>query len=95
MEIVPGVDAPTRTRRRLFINSSFFFWKDGREVPDTMDAAMVYPGDLMFTWDSAFGNSQLGTTKDVLGTDGTISCGEEFYCRPQRVNRREPAPFKG
>ena len=80
---------------KVTTNGGLFLWKDGREVPDTMDTAMVHSEDLMYTWDSAFGNSQLGTTEDVLGTDGTISRGEEIVYRPQRVNRREPAEFKG
>ena len=80
---------------KVATNGGIFLWKDGREVPDTMDTAMVHADDLMYTWDSAFGNNELGTTEDVLGTDGTISRGEEIWYRPQRVNRREPAPFKG
>jgi predicted dehydrogenase len=72
-----------------------FLWKDGREVPDTMDALMVHE-DMMYTWDSGFGNSQLETTEDVLGTDGTISRSEvEVVYRPQRVNRRGAAEIRG
>src|SRR5437867_2318012 len=50
-----------------------YLWKDGREVPDTMNVAMEHPEEILFTWDSGFGNNQLGNTEDVLGTDGTIS----------------------
>ena len=28
---------------------------------------------MLFTWDSGFGNDQLGVTEDVLGDNGTIS----------------------
>ena len=49
-----------------------YLWKDGREVPDTMNVAMVHPEEMLFTWDSGFGNDRLGATEDVLGTDGTI-----------------------
>lgn len=80
---------------KVTTNGGLFLWKDGREVPDTMATAMVHSEDLMYTWDSAFGNNQLGTTEDLLGADGTISRGEEILYRPQRVNRREPAEFKG
>src|SRR3989454_5587298 len=39
-----------------------YLWKDGREVPDTMNVAMEQPEEILFTWDSGFGNSQLGNT---------------------------------
>jgi predicted dehydrogenase len=68
-------------------NGGVFLWKDGREVPDTMMAAMVHPEELMFTWDSGFGNNELGVTEHVLGTDGTIARGEMIHYRPQKVNR--------
>jgi predicted dehydrogenase len=81
---------------KVTTNGGIFLWKDGREVPDTMATAMVHADmDLMYTWDSAFGNNQLGTTEDVLGADGTISRGEEIEYRPQRVNRRDLTSFKG
>ena len=50
-----------------------YVWKDGREVPDTMSVSMKHEKDLLFTWDSGFGNRRFGDTEDVLGTDGTIS----------------------
>jgi predicted dehydrogenase len=68
-------------------NGGVFLWKDDREVPDTMDAMMVHAEDLMITWDSGFGNNQLGITEDALGTDGTIFRGEQMRYRPQEVNR--------
>ena len=80
---------------KVTTNGGLFLWKDGREVPDTMATAMVHSEDLMYTWDSAFGNNQLGTTEDLLGADGTISRGEEILYRPQRVNRRDLKEFKG
>jgi predicted dehydrogenase len=66
-----------------------YLWKDGREVPDTMNVAMEHPEEILFTWDSAFGNNQLGSTEDVLGTDGTISKGQQIRYIPQKVNRPE------
>jgi len=42
-----------------------FLWKDGREVPDTMMAGMVHAEEMLFNWDSAFGNVRLGITEDV------------------------------
>ena len=64
-----------------------YLWKDGREVPDTMNVTMEQPEEMLFTWDSGFGNNQLGSTEDVLGTDGTISRGQQIRYTPQKVNR--------
>ncbi|MGH9657576.1 MAG: Gfo/Idh/MocA family protein [Bryobacteraceae bacterium] len=64
-----------------------YLWKDGREVPDTMNVAMEHPEEILFSWDSGFGNNQLGSTEDVLGTDGTIAKGQQIRYLPQKVNR--------
>ncbi|MBK5292221.1 MAG: Gfo/Idh/MocA family oxidoreductase [Acidobacteriia bacterium] len=63
-----------------------YLWKDGREVPDTMNVAMEHPEEILFSWDSGFGNSHLGSTEDVLGDDGTISKGQQIRYTPQKVN---------
>ena len=72
-----------------------YLWKDGREVPDTMNVAMEHPEEILFTWDSGFGNSQLGSTEDVLGTDGTISKGQQIRYMPQKVNRPDGTEMLG
>ena len=56
------------------MTGGIYRWHDGREVPDTMNVAMDHASEraLLFSWDSGFGNNQLGVTEDVLGTDGTI-----------------------
>ena len=72
-----------------------YLWKDGREVPDTMSVALEHPEELLFSWDSGFGNNQLGATEDVLGTDGTISKGAQIRYTPQKVNRPEGAELLG
>ena len=68
-----------------------YLWKDGREVPDTMSVNMQHPEELLFTWLSGFGNSELGITEHVLGTDGTIinanEMGGPIRYIPQKVNR--------
>ncbi len=64
-----------------------YLWKDGREVPDTMNVAMEHSEELLFTWDSAFGNNHLGNSEDVLGTDGTITRAQQVRYIPQKVNR--------
>jgi predicted dehydrogenase len=45
-----------------------------REVPDTMDVSMDQPENLLFTWNSAFGNNYYGEDGNdlVLGNKGTV-----------------------
>ena len=64
-----------------------YLWKDGREVPDTMHVAMEHFEEVLFSWDSGFGNNQLGIAEDALGTDGTISRSQQIRYTPQKVNR--------
>jgi len=61
-------------------------WKDEREVPDTMSVVMQHSEEILFTWDSGFGNNQLGSSEEVLGTDGTLSRGQQIRYLPQKVN---------
>lgn len=72
-----------------------YLWKDGREVPDTMNCAMEHPEEILFTWDSGFGNNHFGSTEDVLGTDGTISKGQQIRYFPQKVNRPDGTEMAG
>ncbi|MFN7936536.1 MAG: Gfo/Idh/MocA family oxidoreductase [Bryobacteraceae bacterium] len=64
-----------------------FLWKDGREVPDTMNVSMEHPEEILFTWASGFGNNQLGVAEHVLGTDATITKSQQIRMAPQKVNR--------
>lgn len=72
-----------------------YLWKDGREVPDTMNVAMEQPEEMLFTWDSSFGNNFFGVTEEVLGTDGTISKGQQIRYTPQKVNRPDGTEMLG
>lgn len=72
-----------------------YLWKDGREVPDTMNVALEQPEEILFTWDSGFGNNELGSTEDVLGTDGTIARGQQIRYLPQKVNRPQGTEMAG
>jgi len=44
------------------------------QVPDTMDVSMDQPENLMFTWNSAFGNNYYGEDGNdlALGNKGTV-----------------------
>ncbi len=76
-----------RVPRSVSMLGGVYLWQDGRETPDTMSVAMEHEEGLLFSWDSGFGNSQLGTSEEVLGTDGTISRGQQIRYVPQKVNR--------
>jgi len=68
------------------MTGGLYLWKDGREVPDTMNVAMTQPEEMLFSWVSGFGNASLGSTEHVLGTDGTISRGPRIRYLPEKVN---------
>jgi len=81
--------------KTVMASGGVYLWKDGREVPDTMNVSMVQPEEMLVTWDSGFGNAALGTTEDVLGTDGTISRGQQIRYAPQKVNRPDGTELVG
>lgn len=77
------------------MTGGLYLWKDGREVPDTMSVTLEQPEEMLFTWDSGFGNDGLGVGEDVLGTDGTISKTSQIRWTPQKVNVRDAQPVVG
>ena len=87
---VMGLDIP----HAVTMTGGLYRWQDGREVPDTMNVVMEQE-TLLFSWDSGFGNNQLGVTEDVLGTDGTISKGQQIRYLPQKVNRPDGIEMLG
>ena len=72
-----------------------YLWKDGRELPDTMSVSLEQPEEMLITWDSGFGNNQLGVTEDALGADGTISRGQTIRYTPQKVNQPDGVELLG
>jgi predicted dehydrogenase len=81
--------------KAVTMTGGVYLWKDGREVPDTMNVSMEQPEEMLFTWDSGFGNMRLGVTEDVLGTDGTIQKGQQIRYLPEKVNRPKAEEFAG
>lgn len=77
------------------MNGGVYLWKDGREIPDTMNVTLRQREEMLITWDSGFGNSQPGVSEDVLGTDGTISRCQAIRYTPQKVNRPEGVELLG
>ena len=82
--------------RAVTMSGGVYLWKDGREVPDTMNVSMEHEEELLYTWDSGFGNDQLRVTEDVLGSNGTIShTPQTIKYYPQKVNRRDGNEMTG
>ncbi len=73
------------------MRGGLYHWKDGREAPDTMSVVMEQPEEMLFTWSSGFGNDHLGSSEEVLGTDGTISKKRQVRYSPQKVNQPQGA----
>ncbi len=77
------------------MTGGLYLWKDGREIPDTMHVSLEHAEELLFSWDSGFGNGQLGVAEEVLGTHGSISRGQQIRYTPQKVNRPEGNEMAG
>ncbi len=78
------------------MTGGLYLWNDGRDVPDTMNVTFQQPEHMQISWDSGLGNSHLGITEEVLGSDGTIArntAGIRYL--PQKVNRPDAAEFAG
>jgi len=60
-----------------------------------MAVSMEHPEEILFSWDSGFGNNQLGVTEDILGTDGTISKNQQIKYLPQKANRPDGNEMTG
>lgn len=72
-----------------------YLWKDGREVPDTMNVALEQPEEILINWVSGFGNNQPGVSETVLGDNGTISRGSQLRYTPQKINRPDGNEMTG
>lgn len=81
--------------RAVTMSGGVYLWKDGREVPDTMNVSLEQPEEILISWASAFGNNQLGVTEEVLGDNGTISRESQVRYIPQKVNRPEANEMLG
>jgi predicted dehydrogenase len=88
---VLGLDIP----RSVNAAGGIYLVKDGREAPDTMNVAMEHHEEILFSWDSGYGNDRPGLSESVLGTHGTIERGQQIRCLPQKVNRPGAAELLG
>lgn len=76
-----------RIPRAVTMRGGVYHWRDGREVPDTMNVVMEQPEEMLFTWASGFANGHLGSSEQVLGSDGTILRGRQVRYVPEKVNQ--------
>jgi predicted dehydrogenase len=64
-----------------------FSEQDGRQVPDTFNVTLEYPG-MIVVWQSTFANSHFGLGERILGSHGTIESlnfgPSSFY--PEKAN---------
>jgi hypothetical protein len=60
-----------------------------------MNVAMEHPEELLFSWDSGFGNDRPGLSESALGTHGTIERSQQIRYVPQKVNRPAAAETLG
>ncbi len=78
------------------MTGGLYLWKDGREVPDTMNVSLEHEEEVLFNWTSSFGNDKLGVTEDLLGDNGTIShTPQSLKYTPQKVNRPDANEMMG
>lgn len=52
-------------------------WRDGREVADTVQCLVEYPGDVRLVYDATLGNSFDGIYELFMGADGAILTRED------------------
>lgn len=65
-----------RMPSRVVALGELYRWKDGREVPDTMNAVLEYPEGFTVNLSSTFNNQSAGEgTFTFLGTEGSLGVG--------------------
>ncbi|MGP1435265.1 MAG: Gfo/Idh/MocA family protein [Phocaeicola sp.] len=65
------------------------FWKDGREVPDSVSVIYHYPNGKRMTFESIISNKRYGMDEEILGHKGTIELAKGL------LYKEEPAPAPG
>jgi predicted dehydrogenase len=81
--------------KAVTMTGGIYLWKDGREVPDTMNVSMEHAEEILFSWDSGFGNDQLKVSEDALGENGSVSRSQQIRYTPQKVNRPDGNEMMG
>jgi predicted dehydrogenase len=81
--------------KAVTMRGGVYLWKDGREVPDTMTVTLEQPEEMLISWNSCFGNDDLGYTDHVLGDEGTMHRTDGIRWLPQKVNVKDREEKKG
>jgi len=61
-----------RFRSRSQASAAPCNWKDGRDVPDTIQAVFEYPSGASLSYEATLGNSFEGTLRHVYGVESAI-----------------------
>jgi predicted dehydrogenase len=62
---------------------SIYRWKEGRDMPDTLDAIMQYPEGFTVNISGTFNNQSAGERGiQILGTKGTLTLGRDLIFTP-------------
>jgi predicted dehydrogenase len=82
--------------KAVTMTGGLYLWKDGRQVPDTMNVSMEQPEEILFSWLSGFGNSNPGMTEQLLGDNGSIFKSiDSIRYMPEKVNLPSAQPLEG
>jgi predicted dehydrogenase len=82
--------------KAVTMTGGLYLWKDGRQVPDTMNVSMEQPENLLFSWLSGFGNASPGMTEQLLGDYGAIFKSIDFIrYTPEKMNLPSAQPLEG
>lgn len=82
--------------KAVTMTGGLYLWKDGRQVPDTMNVSMEQPEEILFSWLSGFGNSSPGMTEQLLGDNGSILKSiDSIRYTPENVNLPLAQPLEG
>ena len=79
------------------MTGGLYLWKDGREVPDTMNVSMTQPEEMLFSWISGFGNASLGNHRtgarhgwnNPARAANSLFTGKGELAERRRANRRD------
>lgn len=82
--------------KAVTMTGGLYLWKDGRQVPDTMNVSMEQPEEMLFSWLSGFGNNRPGMTEQLLGDDGSIyKTTEAITYTPEKINVPDGQALEG
>lgn len=68
------------------------YWKDGRDVYDSVSTIYHYPNGVKMSFDSVIANKRYGMDEQVLGSKGTLELSRDrlYHEEPPSENRDPP-----